>query len=103
MTYRANTRREAIRQLAELRTRLDAAEGALTAAAPRSSRRTPGSMPPTTRWPRPKTRCTPPMPTASKRGGTATPARQAHERASAVVERLQRRVSELTDRLAQMP
>ena len=30
-------------------------------------------------------------------------ARQAHERASAVVERLQRRVSELTDRLAKMP
>ena len=32
MTYRANGRREAIRQLAELRTRLDVAEEALTAA-----------------------------------------------------------------------
>jgi chromosome segregation ATPase len=32
VTYRANTGREAIRQLAELRTRLDAAEDALTVA-----------------------------------------------------------------------
>ena len=30
-------------------------------------------------------------------------ARQAHERASALAERLQRRAGELTDRLSQMP
>jgi chromosome segregation ATPase len=103
VTYRANARREAIRQLAELRTRLDAAEDVLTAAEASLKQAH-------TRFDAADDQVAAAEDAlhaayadreAARRERFA--ARQAHERASAVVERLQRRVSELTGRLAKMP
>jgi hypothetical protein len=85
VTYRANARREAARQLAEVRARLEAAEDALTEAearfAPADGR------------------------VAAAEGAlhAAYADRQAHERASALMERLQRRMGELTECLSRMP
>jgi uncharacterized protein (DUF3084 family) len=103
VTYRANARREAIRQLAGVRGRLEASEDALTgtgAALKEVEAR---------------------FAAADERVATAEDAlhaayadreatrrerytaRQAHVRAAAVVERLGRRVGDLTGRLGQMP
>jgi len=103
VTYRANARREAIRQLAELRARLDAAEDALTAAKASLKQAHTRFDAADDQVAAARTPCTPPTPIASKPSGTATLPGGPTSKASAVVERQQRRVSTLNDRLAQMP
>jgi uncharacterized protein (DUF3084 family) len=103
VTFRANARRDAVRQLAELRTRLEAAEDAL-AGAEASLKEA-------------QTRFDAADAQVAKAEDALHAAyadreaarydryagRQAHERASTQVERIRRRVGELTDRLGHMP
>jgi hypothetical protein len=73
VTYRANARREAIRDLAEMRDRLEAAGDALTgteAALKQAEARFAAADEPVAAA---RTPCTPPTPAARQRGRTAAP------------------------------
>jgi hypothetical protein len=73
VTYRANARREAIRQVAEPRTRLDAAEDVLTAAETSLKQAHTRFDAADDQVAEARTPYTRPTRTASKCGGTATP------------------------------
>jgi uncharacterized protein (DUF3084 family) len=103
VTYRANARREAIRQLAEVRTRLEASEDALTGAGAALKEVEVRFAAADERVAAAEDALHAAYADREATRRERYAARQAHERAAAMVERLGRRVGQLTDQLGGMP
>lgn len=99
----ARERREAIRQLADLRRRLAAAEDALTDAVAAMKAAEGAFDAASDRFDAAEVLLMRSARSAPRCGGTGTRARQAHERASVTADRLARRVRELSEHLDRMP